>query len=118
MLAYSYLEQANQSGAQHVNSQAEIHDPLSVVHQDLVDPSLTIIRTKDVEMLTGLKRSTISKYVAEDPGFPRPVPLTDGTHRGAPRGFVLSEVRAWIASRIAARDARKVNQAATNSRRS
>ena len=84
--------------------------PLSEIPEPLIDPSLTIVRTRTVALLTGLKRSTISKYVQEDENFPRPVPLTDSAHRGAPVGFVLSEVQAWIKSRIAAREARRAEQ--------
>lgn len=74
---------------------------------EFLEPDCTLVRPKDVSAITGLARSTISKYIHEDPTFPRPVPLSDGEHRGAPIGFVLAEVQAWVRSRIATRDARE-----------
>lgn len=64
---------------------------------------LRIIRIRDVEVLTSLKRSTIYKKLSTDKSFPRPIPLSDSKSPGAPVGFVLSEVLAWIESRIAKR---------------
>lgn len=53
-----------------------------------------ILRRKQVELRTGLARSTIYQYI-EDSVFPKPVPL-------GPRavGWVESEVSAWITERI------------------
>ncbi len=63
-----------------------------------------ILRLKRVRELTGLSRSTIYSKLDRrskqyDPTFPRSVSL-------GPRavGFPESEIRAWIAERIAARD--------------
>lgn len=67
------------------------------------DPALVIIRMPEVEKITSLKRPTIYKRLKDDPTFPRPVPLTDSTARGAPVGFVLAEVQEWVRSRIACR---------------
>lgn len=67
------------------------------------DPSLVIIRIPEVEKITGLARPTIYKRLKDDPSFPRPVPLSDSTARGAPVGFVLAEVQQWVRSRIASR---------------
>lgn len=78
---------------------------------EFIDPEYTIIRPKDVSALTGLARSTVNKYIHEDPTFPRPVPLSNSKHRGAPIGFVLAEVQAWIKSRISAREERAAKHA-------
>ncbi len=53
-----------------------------------------ILRRKQVELRTGLARSTIYQYI-KDGLFPKPVPL-------GPRavGWVESEVSAWITERI------------------
>lgn len=67
------------------------------------DPATTLIRMPDVLALTGLQRATVYKRIKDDPTFPRPVPLSDSTARGAPVGFVLAEVQAWVRARIAAR---------------
>lgn len=67
------------------------------------DPSLVIIRMPVLETMTGLARPTIYKRLKDDPTFPRPVPLSDSTARGAPVGFVLAEVQQWVRSRIASR---------------
>jgi len=67
------------------------------------DPSLVIIRIPEVEKITSLKRPTIYKRLKDDPTFPKPVPLSDSTARGAPVGFVLAEVQQWVRSRIATR---------------
>ncbi|MDH0646191.1 AlpA family phage regulatory protein [Pseudomonas sp. GD03858] len=57
----------------------------------------------ELERLTGYKRPTIYKRLKDDPTFPKPVPLSDSTSRGAPVGFVLAEVQAWVSQRIAMR---------------
>lgn len=67
------------------------------------DPTLIIIRMPEVEKITGLCRPTIYKRLKDDPTFPKPVPLSDSTARGAPIGFVLAEVQQWVRSRIASR---------------
>ncbi len=68
-----------------------------------MDANLRIIRMRDLENITALKRSTIYKKINIDPSFPKPIPLSDSKSPGAPIGFVLSEVLAWIESRIAKR---------------
>ncbi|WP_324734125.1 helix-turn-helix transcriptional regulator [Pseudomonas paeninsulae] len=68
------------------------------------DPAVTIIRMPELEAITGLARPTVYKRLKEDPTFPRAVPLSDSKSRGAPVGWVLGEVQAWVASRIAKRD--------------
>lgn len=68
-------------------------------------PETTIIRVAEVVSMTGLARPTIYKRLKDDPSFPRPVPLSDSKARGAPVGWVLAEVQAWVRERIAARGA-------------
>lgn len=68
------------------------------------DPDFIIIRMPEVETITGICRPTIYKRLKDDPTFPRPVPLSDSTARGAPIGFVLAEVQQWVRSRIARRE--------------
>ncbi|MDG9816074.1 AlpA family phage regulatory protein [Pseudomonas putida] len=67
------------------------------------DPAATLIRFPDVVAMTGLARATIYKRLKDDPTFPRPVPLSGSTSRGAPVGFVLAEVQRWARERIEAR---------------
>jgi prophage regulatory protein len=58
-----------------------------------------LLRRADVERITGKSRSSI--YADMDAGkFPRPVPI--GAYAV---GWLRSEIEAWIASRIAERDA-------------
>lgn len=67
------------------------------------DPATTLIRMPELEALTGLARATVYKRLKDDPSFPKPVPLSNSTARGAPVAFVLGEVQNWIRGRIAAR---------------
>lgn len=67
------------------------------------DPSFTIIRMPELEAITGLARPTIYKRLKDDPTFPKPVPLSNSTSRGAPVGWVLAEAQAWVRGRIAMR---------------
>ncbi|MCY1547076.1 Prophage CP4-57 regulatory protein (AlpA) [compost metagenome] len=67
------------------------------------DPATTIIRMPELEALTGYKRPTVYKRLKDDPTFPKPVPLSDSTSRGAPVGWVLAEVQEWVRQRIAKR---------------
>ncbi|PCR93251.1 hypothetical protein CP336_27435 [Pseudomonas fluorescens] len=67
------------------------------------DPSNTIIRFPEVTSITGLARATVYKRLKTDPTFPRPVPLSDSKARGAPVGWILGEVQAWVRQRIALR---------------
>lgn len=66
--------------------------------------ALLILRRKQVEDRTGLKRSTLytridprSKYF--DPAFPKPVKLGANAI-----GWIAEEIEAWIRSRIDSRD--------------
>lgn len=59
-----------------------------------------LLRMAEVTRTVGLSRATI--YRLMDRGeFPRAVPLT-----GSAVAWVQAEVEAWVAARIAARDAR------------
>lgn len=69
-----------------------------------VDATDRLIRMPELMRLTGLQRATVYKRLKDDRTFPRPVPLSTSTARGAPVGFVLSEVQAWIEARIASRE--------------
>jgi len=69
-----------------------------------VDATDRLIRMPELMRLTGLQRTTVYKRLKDDRTFPRPVPLSTSTARGAPVGFVLSEVQAWIEARIASRE--------------
>ncbi|MNO74079.1 Prophage CP4-57 regulatory protein (AlpA) [compost metagenome] len=68
------------------------------------DPAATLIRMPDLLALTGLQRATVYKRLKDDPTFPKPVPLSDSTARGAPVAWVLAEVQGWVRARIAARE--------------
>ncbi|MBL0950267.1 MAG: AlpA family phage regulatory protein [Pseudomonas sp.] len=57
----------------------------------------------DLLAITGLQRATVYKRLKDDPTFPRPVPLSGSTARGAPVAWVLAEVQAWVRARIEAR---------------
>ncbi|MFJ3684146.1 helix-turn-helix transcriptional regulator [Pseudomonas sp. NPDC090208] len=59
---------------------------------------MRIIRLKEVIDSTGLARSTIYKYIAENT-FPKPVSLGDRCV-----GWVDSEVHDWILARVEERD--------------
>ncbi|WP_256345641.1 AlpA family transcriptional regulator [Pseudomonas sp. PD9R] len=67
------------------------------------DPATTLIRMQELEALTGYKRPTVYKRLKDDPTFPKPVPLSDSRHRGAPVAWVLAEVQQWVLQRIALR---------------
>lgn len=77
----------------------------NAAHAHTFDPSATLIRIPELLALTGMRRATVYKRLKDDPTFPRPVPLSDSTARGAPVGFVLAEVEAYVRARIAKRGA-------------
>ncbi|MCS3471252.1 prophage regulatory protein [Pseudomonas sp. JUb42] len=74
----------------------------ATIHQ--FDPATTLIRIPEMEAITGIKRATFYKLLKHDPTFPRPVPLSNSSSRGAPIGFVLAEVYAWVQKRIDLRE--------------
>jgi len=57
-----------------------------------------ILRLREVEAMTGLKKTFLYDAMRRN-AFPRPVPL--GTRA---RGWLLSDVAAWIEGRMALRD--------------
>jgi prophage regulatory protein len=59
---------------------------------------MRIIRLKEVIDSTGLARSTVYKYIAENT-FPKPVSLGDRCV-----GWVEQEIHDWILSKIESRD--------------
>ncbi|ARP95252.1 helix-turn-helix transcriptional regulator [Bordetella genomosp. 13] len=60
---------------------------------------MRLIRLNDVTRATGLRRSTIYKYIS-DGCFPKAVPLGGGRV-----AWVEREIQDWIVDRVAARDA-------------
>jgi len=66
----------------------------------------SLVRMPELQQLTGLARPTVYKMIQRDPNFPRPVKLSDSGARNAPVAFVLSEIQAWIQSRIQKREPR------------
>ncbi|MEQ6435413.1 AlpA family transcriptional regulator [Comamonas sp. w2-DMI] len=60
---------------------------------------MRLIRLTHVTEVTGLRRSTIYKYIATG-GFPKPVPLGGGRV-----AWIEQEIQDWIAECIKARDA-------------
>lgn len=59
---------------------------------------MRLLKLKDVMLQTGLARSTVYKYIAEN-RFPKPVSL--GERNVA---WVQSEIDDWITSKISERD--------------
>lgn len=82
------------------NTQAHIH---SATATQQFDPATVIIRISELSAITGYARPTIYKRLKDDPTFPKPVQLSDSKSRGAPVGWVLAEVQAWVRLRIALR---------------
>lgn len=60
--------------------------------------SPTLISARDVAIVTSLSRASIYRMVAQGK-FPKPVPISEGR-----KGWVASEVHAFVAERIAQRD--------------
>jgi len=63
------------------------------------DTGPKFLRREAVEDLTGLSRSTVYQYMAEG-RFPRPIKISSRVV-----AWVESEISAWMAERIAERDA-------------
>lgn len=61
---------------------------------------MEILSIKQTCQRIGVSRTTLWQ-LTRDGGFPRPVEITDKR-----RGYVASEVEAWIRARMAARDKR------------
>ncbi|MBY7785636.1 AlpA family transcriptional regulator [Vibrio fluvialis] len=60
---------------------------------------MRFLRLKDVMSLTGLGRSTIYKFMADETDFPKSVPLG-----GRAVTWVESEIEEWMESRLSMRD--------------
>ena len=60
---------------------------------------MRFLRIQDVMSLTGLGRSTIYKFMADDTDFPKSVPLG-----GRAVAWVESEIEEWMESRLSMRD--------------
>lgn len=60
---------------------------------------ISVLRLPEVERRTGLTRPTIYRR-AKDGSFPKPIRLG-----GNSSGWIESEISAWLADRVAARDA-------------
>lgn len=67
--------------------------------QDTPAAPLVILRRREVEARTGLGRSTVYDAI-KNGTFPAPVQLGPNSV-----GWVESEINAWLADRVAARDA-------------
>ena len=61
--------------------------------------TMKFLRIQDVMSLTGLGRSTIYKFMADDTDFPKSVPLG-----GRAVAWVESEIEEWMESRLSMRD--------------
>jgi prophage regulatory protein len=61
-----------------------------------------VLRLPDVKRRTGLSRSSIYLRVSQG-DFPRPIPLGERAV-----GWLAEEVSAWVSSRVAERDQRRV----------
>lgn len=68
-----------------------------------LDPAAVIVRMPEAIGITGLSRATIYRRISSDKTFPKPVQLSDSDARGAPIGFVLGELQAWVEKRKEAR---------------
>ncbi|MGD8111317.1 AlpA family transcriptional regulator [Vibrio sp. TRT 17S01] len=60
---------------------------------------MRFLRLKEVMSLTGLGRSTIYKFMADETDFPKSVPLG-----GRAVAWVESEIEDWMESRLSMRD--------------
>lgn len=81
---------------------------LSVNHGDAhmhldTTQSKALIRQSALCDWLDLSRSGLDKLRKKDPAFPKP--LKDGDTRQAAAYYVVSEVEAWLQSKIEARDA-------------
>jgi prophage regulatory protein len=69
------------------------------------DQLTKFLRLRDVEAVTGLRKSAIYEKIGIGK-FPKPVPLGDAPN--SPVGWIETEVAAWQQARIAERDRSKV----------
>ncbi len=61
--------------------------------------TMRFLRIQDVMSLTGLGRSTIYKFMADETDFPKSVPIG-----GRAVAWVESEIEEWMESRLSMRD--------------
>jgi predicted DNA-binding transcriptional regulator AlpA len=62
-------------------------------------PAPLVVPLADGFTMCGFGRSTGYKMVENDPDFPKPIECSAGR-----KGFIVSELQAWVARRAAARD--------------
>ena len=60
---------------------------------------MEIISAKDVAARLSIGRTKLWELTTQDPHFPKPVRLTERR-----KGFLKSEIDAWVKARIAERD--------------
>ncbi len=65
-----------------------------------------ILRLREVIKFSGYKSSQLYEHVARG-DFPKPIKLTAS---GQANGWLVSELEAWLESRVAARDAAHTNE--------
>lgn len=70
-------------------------DPDSTLVPRVVDASLQLITSKEVQALLRISRSTLFRIQANDLAFPRPIRLSGGTVR-----FKLVDVREWMQRKL------------------
>jgi prophage regulatory protein len=68
----------------------------------MTDKNSPIVRTKDAMAYSGLRKSQFY-HAIEHGEFPKPIKITDS---GRATAWLRSELDAWLASRVAARDAK------------
>ncbi len=61
--------------------------------------TMRFLRIQDVMSLTGLGRSTIYKFMADETDFPKSVPIG-----GRAVAWVESEIEEWMEARLSMRD--------------
>jgi len=69
-----------------------------ILNSSVAVTPVRLIASKEVCRRTSLSRASLYRLMS-DGGFPRPVPL-----HGVRKAWIESEIDAWIASRIAARN--------------
>ncbi|WP_080713037.1 helix-turn-helix transcriptional regulator [Bordetella bronchiseptica] len=62
-----------------------------------MNPTSRILRTKDVLQLLGIGRTTLYRWLEQNPQFPRPVSLGPNSI-----GWFENELNQWLASRSCA----------------
>jgi prophage regulatory protein len=65
-----------------------------------------VMRLREVMKFSGYKSSQLYEHVARG-DFPKPIKLTAS---GQANGWLVSELEAWLESRVAARDGARANE--------